>query len=327
MLTNVKAKTLSTQMVEPPHRLSFWREVICDVFVKLDCERVREEGEFSGTIVNGSIGDLQFSEVISTGQHVIRSKAQLARASGDYFLISVQTAGHGRVVQDGRTADLSVGQFALYDTSRPYELMFEDNFSQLVIRIPRQAFSNRVMVSDRLTARAMNGRQGVGRIALSYLAELDRSFPSVDPSMCGRLCDTFIDLLSLAVSSDHMDQPDVSNVRLTQLYRIQRYIEDHLSEPDLSPQRVAAHHRISTRYLNMLFEAADSTAARWIWQRRLEKCERDLLDPRYAGRTIGEIAYSWGFNDLTHFSRTFKARYGLSPRDYRESKRSLVSPH
>jgi AraC-like DNA-binding protein len=327
MLSNMKTTTLSTDVVEPPHRLSFWRDVICDVFVKLDCERVRDDRAFAGSIVNGAVGNLQFSEVSSSGQHVIRSTRQLARASGDYFLISLQTQGTGRVIQDGRIAHLSEGQFALYDTSRPYELMFEDDFSQLVIRIPRDAFTNRVAVSDRLTARAMEGREGVGRIALSYLAELDREFPSVDASLCGRLCDTFMDLLSLAISSDEFARPDVSNVRLTQLCRIQRYIEDHLADPDLSPRIVADHHRISTRYLNMLFADADSSASRWIWQRRLEHCERDLLDPRYTGRTISEIAYSWGFNDLTHFSRSFKARYGISPRDYREAMRTMPVTH
>jgi AraC-like DNA-binding protein len=34
-------------------------------------------------------------------------------------------------------------------------------------------------------------------------------------------------------------------------------------------------------------------------------------------RHITEIAFGWGFNELTHFSRAFKERYGVSPRDWR----------
>jgi AraC family transcriptional activator of tynA and feaB len=36
-----------------------------------------------------------------------------------------------------------------------------------------------------------------------------------------------------------------------------------------------------------------------------------------AGRTLSEIAYAWGFSDMTHFSRRFKAAYGVLPSDYR----------
>ncbi|WP_429923488.1 helix-turn-helix domain-containing protein [Agrobacterium vitis] len=30
-----------------------------------------------------------------------------------------------------------------------------------------------------------------------------------------------------------------------------------------------------------------------------------------------EIAFRWGFNDLSHFSKTFRHHFGVPPRDYR----------
>ena len=44
-------------------------------------------------------------------------------------------------------------------------------------------------------------------------------------------------------------------------------------------------------------------------------CE-SIVEPKQ----IGEIAFAWGFNDLSHFGRTFRERYGLSPRDWRRSQ-------
>ena len=55
--------------------------------------------------------------------------------------------------------------------------------------------------------------------------------------------------------------------------------------------------------------------------RRLARCRRALEDPSQAHRTVSEIAYGWGFSDMTHFGRKFKAAYGLLPRDYRGSAR------
>jgi AraC family transcriptional regulator, positive regulator of tynA and feaB len=36
-------------------------------------------------------------------------------------------------------------------------------------------------------------------------------------------------------------------------------------------------------------------------------------------RPISVIAHRWGFSDTSHFSRTFKAHYGYSPTDYRNT--------
>ena len=55
----------------------------------------------------------------------------------------------------------------------------------------------------------------------------------------------------------------------------------------------------------------------WIRDRRLERCRADLRDPRLAGLSILEIATRWGFVSPAHFSRTFRAAYGVSPRDAR----------
>ncbi len=323
MLPAANSQVLSTDVVSGSQRVAYWRDAICDIFVELDCDMLADDAEFYGKIINRPIAHLQFSDVMSAGQHVRRSAARIGRSDDDYFLISLQTAGQGMVIQDGRIAKLNKGDFALYDSMRPYELKFDAPFSQFVARIPRSAVANRLVTPEWLTARRIDGSQGVGRVALSYLAELERQLPALDDHASSRLCDTFLDLITLALSGPTETQPQVSNVRRVQVCRIQSYIEDHLASPDLNPHSIADAHRITVRYLNMLFSSAETSVGRWIWQRRLEKCEGDLRDPRHNGRTIGEIAYSWGFNDLTHFSRAFKSRFGMSPKDYRHHTRNI----
>ena len=76
--------------------------------------------------------------------------------------------------------------------------------------------------------------------------------------------------------------------------------------------------------MHRLFESETQSIARWIWSVRLERCHRDLADPALAGRSVTDIAFAWGFNDLAHFSRSFRARYGESPRTFRA--RTLSAP-
>lgn len=59
---------------------------------------------------------------------------------------------------------------------------------------------------------------------------------------------------------------------------------------------------------------------RHVLTQRLDQCARELASPRTVHRQIGEIAFAWGFNDLSHFGRVFREHYGLSPRDWRQSK-------
>jgi AraC family transcriptional activator of tynA and feaB len=44
-----------------------------------------------------------------------------------------------------------------------------------------------------------------------------------------------------------------------------------------------------------------------------------LRDVRQRPRHISEIAYAWGFNDLSHFNRAFRQRFDMTPSEWRES--------
>jgi AraC-like DNA-binding protein len=72
--------------------------------------------------------------------------------------------------------------------------------------------------------------------------------------------------------------------------------------------------------LHKLFAAEHQTVSEYIRGLRLERCRRDLLDPRLADRTVSAIAFRWGFGDLSGFNRAFNATFGASPRDVRRGR-------
>lgn len=55
----------------------------------------------------------------------------------------------------------------------------------------------------------------------------------------------------------------------------------------------------------------------YLWQRRLDRCAARLRDLAWAHVSVSAIALAHGFNDLSHFSRVFRRRFGQAPRDYR----------
>jgi AraC-like DNA-binding protein len=60
-------------------------------------------------------------------------------------------------------------------------------------------------------------------------------------------------------------------------------------------------------------------------ERRLDNCRRDLEDPALAQRGVQAIARRWGFEDVAHFTRIFKASFGEPPGQYRRGE--LVGRH
>ncbi|WBO21960.1 acetamidase/formamidase family protein [Sphingomonas abietis] len=103
------------------------------------------------------------------------------------------------------------------------------------------------------------------------------------------------------------------------LERVFQSIEMRLSDPDLNIHQIASEHGISARYLQKLFETYGESFGQFLKLRRLERCRLDLGSPLHTQRSISEILFQWGFNDSASFSRAFRERYGMSPREYRKS--------
>lgn len=312
---------LDTDGTPPARRLALWQDIVCDVFVQLDC-RSDAGDSFRGAIDRRDLGLLRCTEVVSSRQRVFRTPARIRRAREDFVLVAVGLAGSGGVVQDGREALIEPGQFALYDTTRPYELQFDGDFSQMVIQLPRAELLRRVGDTERLTATTFAGGDAAARplerLTAEFLRGIARTAGTVGDEVAARLSGQAIDLLA-ATLSDRLTAGARATTthRAALLYRLKAYIEAHLAEAELGIGQVAAGLGLSPRYVNDLLADERTSFRRYLLARRLDQCRRSLAAPAQAHLQIGEIAFLWGFNDLAHFSRAFKERFGLSPRAWR----------
>jgi len=92
----------------------------------------------------------------------------------------------------------------------------------------------------------------------------------------------------------------------------------NLHDAELTPQRAADHVRISVRTLHSRFKLIGKSFGHWVLDSRLDACRNALRDGNQNRLSISEIAFRWGFNDLSHFNKAFRARFGCSPRECRE---------
>ncbi|WOH78752.1 helix-turn-helix domain-containing protein [Bradyrhizobium sp. BEA-2-5] len=305
----------------PTHRrLALWQDIVCDVFVQLDCKSDLGTA-FHGAITSTQLGAVKCSVVSSSQQRVLRTPSRIARASEDLVLFALGRSGTGSVLQDGRETVIHPGEFALYDTTRPYELKFNDAFTQTIFKVPREMLHRRFAGTQGLTATTFTSDRPVQRLAWQFIAGLSENADKLDPDNAIRLADQAADLLAMAMSERLGGAAlPASTHRSALLYRLKAHVLAHLPNPELNLTEAAGALGISPRYVNDLLADEDTSFQRFVLAQRLERCKRDLASPVLAHRHISEVAFGWGFNDLSHFGRVFREHYGLSPRNWRQSR-------
>jgi AraC-like DNA-binding protein len=152
----------------------------------------------------------------------------------------------------------------------------------------------------------------------SYLSTLTNSVMTRNDNTPFDAIDVTLELLGAAFRAQRRSSTIAPRDQL--FARISGYIEARLKDANLSPKKIAEDNGISVRYLYTLFSEQGETVSGWVRRRRLLRCRAEL-DGADTEASITEIAYRWGFNDSAHFSRLFKASFGMSPTQYRSSRR------
>ncbi|ESS41510.1 Transcriptional regulator, AraC family [Burkholderia cenocepacia KC-01] len=247
------------------------------------------------------------------------------RTADDYLLVSIQIEGRGALEQDARTAFVDPTDMVLFDSSRHFVWHFSGQ--HYTIRFPRQALEKLVPCGRQHTAVRIPAATGIRRIAADHIASLHRVLSSDKGAMtaCERLGDVSANLVALALADYFNTVPlPRSNVKEMHLLRARALIKDRIHEPELGPERIADELGVSSRYLYRLFAEVGESIGETICTARLNGCGEWLRQRAYANRSITDIAMAWGFNNASHFSRTFRRHFGMSARDYRAKHRSAI---
>jgi len=294
-----------------------WYDAVRAAFVPLDAV-TPSMATFVGELATTPLGVMELACVSGSPVTVTRTPRTIRSADSGYLKISVQTHGYSVLTQDGREATLTPGDVAVYDTTRPYELLFAQDHQQQVLMMPRQLLSVRPRDLTDITARRISGRTGMGAVLSPFLASLARQLlvGGLRPSM--EVCDAVVDLVSATCRSTTDSAGAVpQTAQQALLLRVQTYIDQRLSDPALDPAAVAAAHHMSVRYLQKLFQAEGTTVSAWIRRRRLERCLRDLRDERLRAIPAAAIGARLGYTDPANFARAFRREFGSPPSTFR----------
>lgn len=307
---------LSTDHLPRAQRQEWLREVIGREYANVEIEPP-PAGRLFNEMTIYPWRDLRLSSIRSNAITIERSRSEPTRISQDAYLAVVLLSGDYSLEQDGREVTLRPGDMTIYDATRPHRIFCPRRFSKLIVSIPRPKLKERVGGVEHSSALRIAGDRGAGAVTAAFLRSCAGQAHDLSGAEFAALSENWFDILTLALTSGEPASGMASPGRAMARARIKRFVEQNLGKPDLDAAMVAADVGISQRYVNDILSDEGRSLMRYVLTRRLEKCRRDLSTPAGAGTQITEVAFRWGFNDLSHFSRSFKQRYGLSPRDFR----------
>jgi AraC-like DNA-binding protein len=193
----------------------------------------------------------------------------------------------------------------------------------MVVAVPRNILIDSVANTDAALMRKMDGAAEPLRLLRNYIDAFTDNPGLVQPDYGGLLASQIQDLVAIAVGATR-DAAEIAHgrgIKAGRMRAIKSDIARNLTSGDVSATTLAARHKISRRYIHMLFEHEGTTLSRFVMAQRLAHVERALSDPRQLHLTIGAIAYNAGFNDLSSFNHAFRRRHGVTPREFRANLR------
>ena len=313
--------SLTTSGLSPKKQIQCWSEALTDLCGQFDIDPLKASS-LEARVNYTTVSKLKLCQ-IEVSQHRIAHTVSRSKSSEHpYVKILFQTHGTSYFEQDGRRFELMPGDCLAYDVSCPHTIISPALTRHEVVIVPKALLQERGFHMAKMSACKLSARTGTGRIAHDFVHAAFEQAARLSPNNAVVVADSLIDLLLLplreADATFDRGGPEAMYIRA------QAFIREHLRDPDLCIDQISAALGCTKRYLHMLFSDRGMTVSDYIWHARLQNCRHEL--ETHAGKTVTDVAFSWGFSSSSHFSRVFRKYFGIVPSSIHKAQHSSPSP-
>jgi AraC-like DNA-binding protein len=302
---------LSTGSLAPPYQFDAWHEWFWPL---LDVSAPPRTGiPFPATNKVWDLGGLVVSIVSAPAVKVTRTKANIAKAPVDHWVLSCCRRGETTIRKGGVSVKAPPGVPFVWSLGENFETE-RTEVDRIQIFLPRAMFQDIAAPLDALRGNVIDSP--MGSILGEYLLALEQWLPKAKhgalPSL--GLSVRWMIAACLAPSAGRLAIADdeLSGLRAE---RLRQAVQKHLNSPSLGPDMLCKMLGVSRSGLYRLFENSGGVV-RYIQRQRLVRAYALLADPGNR-QTVRQVSETMCFSDGASFSRAFKQEFGCRPRDVR----------
>lgn len=267
------------------------------------------------------IGALDLFTSHNTGFTLTRTARHVRQESRPIVAVALQSRGLGHAEIDGERGIVGPDDVYLFNemTPRYFGWTGEGAAQAILIDFDRLGLPMEVLRNSTFRLRS----SPMHDLVLQHVRALwtDPERLAADPG-APALANATIELVRALVVSASQEAGALAREIMddTLLTRMLTYTRRHLTDGNLDAELIAREHAISVRHLYGVFQRAGLSLEQWIISERLEGARNMLASPHLRHLTIAAVARRWGFANPGHFSRRFRAAYGLTPSEWRSSQ-------
>jgi AraC family transcriptional regulator, positive regulator of tynA and feaB len=300
--------SLSTAGLMPTKQLQLWSDALTDLCGRFDIDPL-DSPTFDGLINYTSVSRLKLCQIEASSHRIGHAASRIRNNEHPYVKVLFQTHGVSHFEQSGQRIDIEPGDCLVYDVACSHEIVSPDFTRHDVVIVPKDLLRERGMSAGNIPACKLSMRGGTGRIAYDFVQSVFSEATNLSPQNAAGVGESLVELLLLPLRDAAMALQQGGSEAL--YIRGQTFIRENLRDPQLSLDQIAAALQCTKQSLQLLFSDHGVTVSDYIWQARLHHCRQEL--ERSTGKTIAEIASSWGFCSSAHFNRAFRKCFGVTP--------------
>ena len=303
-----RAHTASTAAVDPAERIDFWNSG-SSMIGGVRAEAMSEV--FDAEVAFRRLDQLTVGQLSSSPHRVsifpLRREARALR-------LRYQQSGTSTLFEGHRSFTLHPGEWMVIDPQLPHTAVNSGDVSNLWLQVPCACLPE-IDVAASLAGNPllpMSRALGASLIdCMHYLLTESGDLShdeerAISQQLTGMFCQAL---------QERPEAPPRLSSREEMARRARAYVERNLQNPELSVKQIAQELGCTPRYVHKAFEGAE-TVSRYIWNRRLDMCRNRLEKQPLESETLTTLAFDYGFNSSSHFSRSFRERFGTSPSSY-----------
>jgi AraC-like DNA-binding protein len=304
---------LSSRSFDGPDRAEAFHELYGREILKVDIEPLQDQPVEVEILLRALPG---LAVATATTSPILCSHTTMMIDNDDPVIV-VNQSGFATYKQNGHETTVGPGDAILTTNGLAGTALAHTARRIINWRVSRALIAPLVANFDKGIGRPIGQGNPALPFFLSYLDILHNGQSLADPGLRRAVTTHMLDLgaLLLGARADAAEVAKKRGVVAARMRSIQAHILSQIGNPELSVTTVAAKHGISTSYVRKLFESEGTSYSEFVLAHRLAAAYRMLTDLRFVDRSISRIAHDAGFNDISHFNRSFRRAYGASPSD------------